>query len=389
MDQEAKKMKTKPQDDLPQQQVVESSSPGIEDELALDLCFVYQPTDSPPHSSFVCKDAESPFSIMSGSQGLPVSTDQEEVGIIFNLLPSCYAIDRPISYPNDIVIPEYRVEHVKDIPSLLQTIWHNQGVSARRMCQMYNCMPHQLQSILKRGLVALEGLMQANRSFLSCSTFLESDVDLESWSASNTVGVQAVSLDARGRCSTYAVNDWLADLAGVHREEMVARMACYDMNLASTEFRQICTHISGMLMLMAWAKVGFQGLPVRYLYSRWNKRFARAGESEGVLIRQGFNPVWAKDGNFVGAVRTMEVVSEEEYDQVLAHNPEACELLAIQVLGKKVGKEMVSKRLMREESIGYMVTTREGQSQLSKLATILETLFMPIIAEYENMQNSY
>ncbi|EKX33664.1 hypothetical protein GUITHDRAFT_155963 [Guillardia theta CCMP2712] len=254
---------------------------------------------------------------------------------------------------------------------------------------MYNCMPYQLQSILSRGLTALEGLMKVNRSFLSCSTFLNSDLDLDAWSNNNTLGVQAVSVDANGRCSTYAVNNWLADLAGVHREEMVARMAYYDMNLASSEFRQICTHISGMMMLMSWAKVGFQGIPVRYLYSRWNKRFARGGEQEGVLIRQGFNPMWDKDGNFIGAVRTMEVVSEDEYDQVLLHNPEACELLAIQAVGKKPGKEMVSQRLLKEESIGYMVSNMEGRAQLLRLASMLESLFIPFIAEYENMQSPF
>ena len=291
-------------------------------------------------------------------------------------------IDRPIAFPAHCLAHSRRSDQSSshDVPFLLRTFWENQGVSISGIRNIYGILPLRLKDTLARSLTALERLLNARaRSYQIAA--MDSRA-LRSWQQSARCGFQSITLDpCTNRWATCAVNEWLSEFAGVHREEMLARMANQEMQLPSTELRQFCAHLSGLLEL---SKLIFDPFCLkegdkRYWVSRWNKNFAKDPCPEGVLMRACLTVHTDENGFLCGITRTQVVISEEEYDAALRNDPSACEALAMAVVGAKSGKELVQRELIQEESIINMVSTDKGMSQLNTLCDILDLKFRPIV----------
>mmetsp|Transcript_6606 Transcript_6606/g.15110 ORF Transcript_6606/g.15110 Transcript_6606/m.15110 type:complete len:534 (-) Transcript_6606:147-1748(-) len=295
-------------------------------------------------------------------------------------------IDRPIAFPAQCLAHSRSFDYftADDVPFLLRTFWENQGVSFSGIRNIYSVLPLRLKETLSKSLTALERLLNV-RAKNPFGMAMQSRV-LKSWQQSARCGYQAITLDpSTNRWATCAVNEWLSEFAGVHREEMLARMANQDMQLPSTELRQFCAHLSGLLELsqLIFDPFYLKNGEKRYWVSRWNKNFAKDPCPEGVLMRACLTVHTDEHGYLCGITRTQVVISEEEYDMALRSDPSACEALAVAVVGMKSGKELIRRELIQEESMLNMVSTDKGRNQLNKLCDILESRFQPIVERAE------
>ena len=260
------------------------------------------------------------------------------------------------------------------MPEMLGILWQNQGVSQKKAEGMFAKMPQRLQSILKRGLDAAQVfLSQKAAQCLPAPHGLDqgtSDAEAAaqagagddgSWSGGAQVGYQRICIEpASNRWHTCSVNDWTSTLAGLHREEFLARMANNDMGLASTELRQLCAHVSAILVACnlgacaasgvksghAWETV--HSSQPSYFFSRWTKHYGRRSEDtdqEGILVRSCFTTRLDAAGMVHQVIRTQVVVTPEEYDRAAQVAPQSVEVLAAAVVGPKSGSALLSRQV--------------------------------------------
>ena len=260
------------------------------------------------------------------------------------------------------------------MPEMLGILWQNQGVSPKRAEGIFAKMPHRLQSILKQGLDAAQALLsQKAAQCLPAPHGLEqgtSDAEAAaqagagdggSWSGGAQVGYQRICIDpGSNRWHTCSVNDWTSNLAGLHREEFLARMANNDMGLASTELRQLCAHVSAILVACnlgacaasgvksghAWETV--HSSQPSYFFSRWTKHYGRRSEDtdqEGILVRSCFTTRLDAAGGIHQVIRTQVMVTPEEYDRAAQVAPQSVEVLAAAVVGPKSGSALLSRQV--------------------------------------------
>ncbi|EKX45489.1 hypothetical protein GUITHDRAFT_108753 [Guillardia theta CCMP2712] len=299
-------------------------------------------------------------------------------------------IERPIRYARDPFVYRPRLDADSiEAPTLLRSLCFDFGVSEKKAEDIFKVMPPRLKNIIWTGFTALEQLKQLEAMKLAqvnpppvLPPGPSQLIGLKSWHHSARCGYRTIAVDpVTERWMTCDVNQWLADLAGVHREELCNRIANQDMVMPSSELRQLCAHLTAIFDQMdVKSKHGFQDGTKTYWYCRWGKNFLREPEGEGVIVRSCFTVNVNELGKFSGGTHTMVVVTEDEYDRVAEKSPDECEALAAAVVGRKSARELISKDLMRDEKIEVMAETEFGCRQLDRLAEILEKKFAPVIA---------
>jgi hypothetical protein len=87
------------------------------------------------------------------------------------------------------------------------------------------------------------GGVTSEEDFLdSCNTWIESA----------RCGYSFLEIDPASNCwYLNSVNNWMSEFVGFHREELLARFANCELNLACSEFRQLCAHVSALLFQVA------------------------------------------------------------------------------------------------------------------------------------------
>jgi len=93
------------------------------------------------------------------------------------------------------------------------------------------------------GGFTLWGGVTSEEDFLdSCNTWIESA----------RCGYSFLEIDPASNCwHLNSVNNWMSEFVGFHREELLARFANCELNLACSEFRQLCAHVSALLFQVA------------------------------------------------------------------------------------------------------------------------------------------
>eukprot|EP00960_Hanusia_phi_P032576 749927-Hanusia_phi.AAC.7 len=318
------------------------------------------------------------------------STDNNSASIKFdfgNSSGDLQEIERPIEFSYEPLVrigitPDFLGNSYSFLPNLLRIAWENQGVSVSGAEKIYLNLPVSVQKSLHIYLGALEYVFERSR-IEQVGRTKTVPVRLDGWQKSIRCGFQAIAMNSRtGKWATCAVNEWLAEFAGVHREEMLARMANQNMQLASTELRQLCGHLMFLMHMSHYAmklKKVSSG-DKTYFYSRWNKNFAVDENPEGVLMRACFTLHSDDQGNVTGITRSIVAITEEEYNLALDTMPVSCEFLASQIVGKKRGKELMSRKLVHDEKIETLASTPQGFKNLEILNDILHYHFQHILA---------
>ncbi|EKX46468.1 hypothetical protein GUITHDRAFT_107672 [Guillardia theta CCMP2712] len=288
-------------------------------------------------------------------------------------------IERPIEFSYDPfertdISAGFSGRYSSFLPNLLRIVWENQGVSVAGAEKIYTNLPTSVQKNLHLYLGALEYVLDRSRGEQGNAHTIV-PVRLDGWQKSVRCGFQAIAMDSStSKWATCAVNEWLAEFAGVHREEMLARMANQNMQLASTELRQLCGHLMFLIHMSQYAlgnkKVNCSDKT--YFYSRWNKNFAIDENPEGVLMRACFTLHADDDGNVTGLTRSIVAISEEEYNLALDTMPVACEYFVSQIVGKKYGKELMSRKLVNDEKIETIASDPQGFKNLEILNDIMD-----------------
>jgi hypothetical protein len=203
------------------------------------------------------------------------------------------------------------------------------------------------------------------------------DQDDKVWHNSARCGYTFVDIEpGSNRWYTCTVNDCIADFAGMHREEFLARMANFEMALTCSEFRQFCGHISALLFqLTKRVKDGEQ----HFIYTRWTPGYGREEKAPGKILRSCFT-MHGDENNFLSHMkRTMVMITDEEYDRIAKLAPHSCDQLASAVVGRKSAAELNSREILDEECFATMTSSETGRAQLDLLANVLEAQFAPIL----------
>jgi len=170
-------------------------------------------------------------------------------------------------------------------------------------------------------------------------------------------------------------NNFWTDLAGLHKEEYLCRTYKNEMSCPSSEFRTFCKFLWGFKFMTTPAKQGEQEEIISY--GRFTKNWASIDKNcgDGVLTRNRVVKTTAKDGQWVCLRQAMVVISREEYAAAEEKHPECCDELARTVMGRKTVDELLSPKLLTEESMSRMSSTAEGRAKLDHLASILDDMF--------------
>ena len=101
----------------------------------------------------------------------------------------------------------------------------------------------------REGGVACKSGEAAGRGVTSEEDFLDS---CNTWIESARCGYSFLEIDPASNCwHLNSVNNWMSEFVGFHREELLARFANCELNLACSEFRQLCAHVSALLFQVA------------------------------------------------------------------------------------------------------------------------------------------
>ena len=240
----------------------------------------------------------------------------------------------------------------------------------------------------------------------------ERGLETWTWQQSDRCGYLCSAVNARSlRWHTRSANDWAARLAGLHREEYLARMASLDMPPSTSDLRLLCSNVACIVLVArqtcvqlqaaarghgSWTRSGCGASsepPAEqsklYHFMSCTKRYARERDGEGVIVRSCLTVYRDEHGRVDKFTRTQVAVSAEEYDHVLQRTPEACEELAAAVVGRrKSGAELTSLQLLADESIACMTQSAAGLAQLDRLAALLEQQFAPILKLARQLQRA-
>eukprot|EP00286_Rhodomonas_abbreviata_P021091 CAMPEP_0181303704 /NCGR_PEP_ID=MMETSP1101-20121128/8712_1 /TAXON_ID=46948 /ORGANISM="Rhodomonas abbreviata, Strain Caron Lab Isolate" /LENGTH=303 /DNA_ID=CAMNT_0023409319 /DNA_START=337 /DNA_END=1248 /DNA_ORIENTATION=- len=190
---------------------------------------------------------------------------------------------------------------------------------------------------------------------------------------SSRCGFQAISFSKMFQIFGQAsINNYWIGLAGLHEEEYLSRAYSNQMASPTSDFRLLCKYFSGLARHLQASHQDDNYV----IFSRVTKNWcgAAGNNNEGVMTRMSSKKVVGND-DWVYLKQSLVVISVDEYKTAVEQHPELCEELTTKVMGRKPVEELLSQKLLEEESMSTLSSTPEGRAKLDKLADIVEGMF--------------
>lgn len=292
--------------------------------------------------------------------------------------------ERPVSFPDD------------PFPSWSQVLSHSSKNWPRTLLFAFKAL-RSSDHIYERVLANMTPKLLSTivRVFRACDDLFASSGSLPTlpeppkdwalqnrlWKNSNRCGRQTVRFDRSfGVISGLDVNPFWSDLAGLHREEFIARAFSGENLFPTSELRQTCKlfkfHRDLMEAHLQTTRTGSKvAIPAKPTYMRWSRDWGRHDRGAGVLLRMNVTSTLDPENQWVYLQQTAVEVTAEEYEAARAQDPQACEGYMIPVVGSKSAGELLAPTLAEEESFAFLNSHPAGRDTLDRFADSIESDF--------------